>query len=76
MRFRNRSSAATYLNDEKGVPTTAVGLANLASRGRGPNYSIVNGRALYTEADLDAWIAEQSARPLLKRTRRDRDVAA
>lgn len=70
MKYRNRRLSADYLTNDKGIKTTEQGLADKASRGQGPKYVIVNGRALYTEADLDAWVAEQAARPVVLRRRR------
>lgn len=75
MRYRNRESAAQYLKD-RGIDTTPQGLADHAYRGRGPNYAIVNGRAVYTEAALDAWIAEQVAQPVRRRRAPQREQAA
>lgn len=66
MKYRDRRLAAEYLTAQ-GVRTTAQGLADRASDGTSPRYSIVNGRALYTEADLDAWIDEQVSRPPVRR---------
>ena len=63
-----RKLAAEYLNS-RGIKTTEQGLADLARRDRGPKYGIVNGRAVYTEVDLDAWIAAQLARPITRRSR-------
>jgi hypothetical protein len=64
--YRTRRLAAEYLSAQ-GVSTTEQGLADHASRGKGPKYGIVNGRAVYTDADLDSWIAEQLARPVTRR---------
>lgn len=69
MRYRTRLAAAEYLTGS-GLETTAQGLADHASRGKGPKYGIVNGRAVYTDVDLDAWIAEQLARPVVRRKER------
>lgn len=76
MRYLTRATAADYLTDEKGVKTTTQTLADKASAGAGPRYSIINGRALYTEADLDAWVAEQAARPVQRRRRSSQLPAA
>lgn len=65
-RYRTRRLAAEYLTAQ-GVKKTEQGLADDASRGKGPKYGIVNGRAVYTDADLDAWITEQLARPITRR---------
>jgi hypothetical protein len=67
--FKPREIAAEYLSS-KGIPTTAQGLADKASRGLGPRYAIVNGRAVYTQEWLDAWVAEQAARPVVRRKHR------
>jgi hypothetical protein len=75
MRYRNRPLSAEYLT-ARGVATTAQGLADKATDGTGPRYSIINGRALYTEADLDAWIAAQAARPVLRRKERRHGASA
>ena len=68
MRYLNRSGAAQLLVDTRGIRITAQGLADHAHRGTGPKYAIINGRALYTEDDPNAWIAEQAARPVMRRT--------
>ncbi len=75
MRFLTRRLAAEYLTAQ-GVSTSEQGLADKASRGRSPKYAIVNGRAVYTLADLDAWIAEQAARPIVRRRERRPTAAA
>jgi hypothetical protein len=67
--FLPRAAAAKHLT-KKGVPTTASALANQASDGIGPRYAIINGRAIYREADLDAWLTEQFATPVVRRSRR------
>ena len=67
--YLDRARAADYLA-ERGITTSQQGLADRASRGIGPRYAIINGRAVYTQADLDAWIAEQVARPVIRRGRR------
>jgi hypothetical protein len=62
-----RRRAAEYLG-ERGIPTTRQSLADQACRGIGPRYAIVRGRAVYTAADLDSWLAEQIARPVIRRS--------
>lgn len=71
MRFLPQHPAATEYVRANGVPIGDGGLKDLAHRGRGPRYSIINGRAVYTPADLDAWIAEQAARPVSTRASGD-----
>lgn len=70
-----RRRAAEYLGD-RGIPTTAQALADQASRGAGPKYSIVRGRAVYTAEDLDSWLAAQIARPVTRRSQRAAQAAA
>jgi hypothetical protein len=55
--------AATGFVRKLGIPTGDTALANLASDGKGPKYSIINGRALYKREDLLAWIDEQASAP-------------
>ena len=75
MFFLTRPRAAEYLT-AAGVYTTAQGLADRATDGTGPAYSIVSGRAVYTAEALDAWLAEQAARPVPRRGRRRSEQAA
>ena len=70
-----RRRAAEYLS-ERGIPTGAQALADLASRGIGPHYAIVRGRAVYTAEDLDRWLAEQIARPVIRRSRHRQEANA
>jgi hypothetical protein len=69
MQYLIRQLAADYLT-KNGVKTTAQGLADRASDGTGPAYSIINGRACYTASALDAWLEAQAARPVLRRRER------
>jgi hypothetical protein len=65
--FLDRNRATSFVR-ETGVPVGNTALANLASDGKGPRYSIINGRALYRPDDLLAWVNEQaSAAPRRKR---------
>jgi hypothetical protein len=66
MRYRDRAGATEYLRT-LGIRLSDDRLRDLASRGGGPRYASINGRALYLDADLDDWIAEQAARPPVKR---------
>jgi hypothetical protein len=72
MKRRNREEAAEYLTERSGVLFTATALAARATKGRGPRFAIFNGRALYTQEALDAWLtAELSTEsPSAKRGRR------
>ena len=69
-----RAEATAFIR-ERGIPIGVNRLASLASEGRGPRYFIVNGRALYREADLTAWIDEQM-RDARRRSRDDVTAAA
>jgi hypothetical protein len=74
--FLDRNSATKFVRDE-GVPVGKTALANLATNGTGPKYSIINGRALYKREDLLKWIAEQaSAPPRARRTGNSQTAAA
>jgi hypothetical protein len=66
MRYLTREKAAEYLNCA-GVPVRGAGLKDHANRGTGPEYALINGRALYTQESLDRWVADQAARPVLRR---------
>lgn len=74
--YKSREDAADYLTNTKGVKTTAQGLADKASRGDGPAYSIINGRALYMIEALDSWVAAQAARPVIRRKAREQAAAS
>jgi hypothetical protein len=64
MQYMLRGPAAEYISGKfQGLKMTATALANLASKGKGPEYGILNGRAVYTREGCDKWIAEQVARP-------------
>lgn len=67
-KFLHRQGATEFMR-EQGVEAGDTALANLASKGKGPVYSIINGRALYTRENLLKWISEQaSASPRTRRT--------
>ena len=67
-RFMGRDDAAKRICAE-GVPITAQTLADQACDGRGPKFAIINGRALYTEADLLKWIAREASKTPAPRRR-------
>jgi hypothetical protein len=50
-----RRAAAERVREKFGIPCAESTLAKRASEGTGPTYRIVAGRALYAEADVDAW---------------------
>ncbi len=59
MIFFTRLRAAEFLS-AAGIPVKPASLADMASRGVGPKYRILNGRAVYREEDLLAWIEAQA----------------
>lgn len=60
---------------EQGIPIGDNALKDLATRGTGPAYVLINGRALYTRESLLAWIESQASRPIVRRGRRELDAA-
>lgn len=72
MKLLIRKDAAAYLTEKSGVTFKPEGLAALATKGTGPDYSFLNGRAVYEVDALDAWLAAQLAakRPATKRSPR------
>lgn len=66
MQVFTRPRAAALIT-ERGLDMSAQALADLASDGKGPAYSIINGRACYTEASIDAWLSAEAARPVTRR---------
>jgi hypothetical protein len=58
--FLTRRLAAAAIRDQ-GIPGTENTLSYLAHNGRGPTYSIINGRALYRMTDIEMWIRRQAA---------------
>ena len=71
MKRRLREEAAEYLTERSGVPFTGTALAALATRGTGPAFAIINGRASYAQEALDEWLAAELAdeSPSAKRVR-------
>jgi hypothetical protein len=53
----DRKNAAMYLG------CAAKTLADWASKGTGPAYVMVGGRAFYFRDDMDSWIASRRAAP-------------
>jgi hypothetical protein len=60
--YLDRNGATCFIRGE-GVPMGNTALANQASNGDGPKYSIINGRALYQREDLLKWISTQASIP-------------
>lgn len=74
-KFKTRDQATEFLRD-RGVPTGKTTLAELAAEDRGPRYAVINGRALYTEPDLLAWLDAQASQPPRQASQRGRGRAA
>jgi hypothetical protein len=69
LKYLDRNAQAQYLRDERGIPMSSQRLADLASDGLGPKYVLINGRALSTREDLDTWVSQEAARPVVRRSR-------
>jgi hypothetical protein len=61
-KYLTRSEASAYLAS-RGVSYTTATLQKLVTRGGGPAYRLMGNRALYTTADLDAWIDHKITAP-------------
>ena len=61
--YLRRNDAAAYLQRRCGA-YTAQTLAKMACIGGGPVYRKIGRMALYTIADLDAWIASRMSGPI------------
>ena len=64
--WRSRSEAARRIRDIHGVPCEASTLAKEAHFGSGPTYRVIGGRAMYLDADIDAWAQSRIGRPVRK----------
>jgi hypothetical protein len=73
--YLTRDRQVRYLS-KRGIKASVQSLADLARKGRGPQYVLINGRALSTAAWLDEWIASQAARPPQRRKASDEKAAA
>jgi hypothetical protein len=67
-------AARDYIR-KRGVKIGDNSLKDHRSRGTGPQYVFINGRVAYTAEWCDRWIAEQAARPIVRRGRSDRTAA-
>jgi hypothetical protein len=72
--FLNREDAAAWLRAD-GLRCTPQGLADAATKGIGPRYSVIHGRAVYRVTDLRAWVEQEAARPPRARRQRERLAA-
>lgn len=61
-KYLTRIEASDYCKS-RGVPVEKNTLQKYATIGGGPNYRKFGNRALYTEADLDSWIASRLSEP-------------
>ena len=57
------TSAASKRLSELGIPRTKATLRRLRGAGGGPSYRVFNGKPVYSEADLIAWIEERLSPP-------------
>jgi hypothetical protein len=57
------ATAAQWLT-EHGIRRSPLTLRKLRCLGGGPTYRLLNGKPLYTEADLIAWIEARLSAPL------------
>jgi hypothetical protein len=60
-KYLDRATATAFIR-AVGIPMGDNRLADLAYEGRGPRFAMINGRAVYTEQWLAAWIEAQAAR--------------
>jgi hypothetical protein len=75
--YLTRADAREDLKVRHGIELGKTGLENMASDGTGPKYVRIAGRALYTREWLDAWVAAEAARPVVRRgERRSQSKAA
>ena len=64
--YKTRERATQFLA-EKGLPVSAKTLGHWASRGDGPPYALINGRAVYKVAELERWVNEAVDRSTRRR---------
>lgn len=60
--FYSRTEAARILN-ERGLKVAASTLQKMATTGGGPRYQIFGNKAVYTDQDLEEWIAAKLSKP-------------
>lgn len=60
-KYLKRAEASEYL-ERQGITVAAGTLQKLACVGGGPAYRVIGRNALYTPADLEAWIAGHESR--------------
>lgn len=58
-----RTEAAAYIREKHGLPISKNTLQKWATTGGGPVYRRFGNRAVYTAADLDAWIEQKLGSP-------------
>ena len=72
-KYLTRAEAADYLSSA-GFPTAKSSLQKFAVHGGGPVYRVFGRNALYTRADLDAWVEGRISQP--RRSTSDVSAAA
>jgi hypothetical protein len=78
LKYLTRKEQREYLRNAHNIPLGESALENKAYKGSGPKEVFINGRALSTATWLDDWVAEQAARPIVRRRsqRAAQDAAA
>lgn len=56
-----RTAAAKYIENKTGAPCSPATLARLASVGGGPKFQKIGHVPVYSDEDLDAWIASRTS---------------
>lgn len=62
-KFLITPEAATYVQEERGVPCKPKTLQKLRTIGGGPAYQKFGNRVLYTKAALDEWVDDKLSPP-------------
>jgi hypothetical protein len=63
-KWRTRAGAAQRIRTVHGIACEASTLSKAATYGTGPTYRLINGRAAYLDADIDAWAQSKIGRPI------------
>jgi hypothetical protein len=73
--YLSRDLARAHVRETHGIDLGETSLENMASKGLGPRYTKIAGRALYTREWLDQWVNDQAERPVVRRSKRRADAA-
>jgi len=63
VRYFGRNEAAKYIEENTGASQSPKTLGKWATTGGGPLFRTFGRRVIYSQADLDAWIASRMSRP-------------